>query len=88
MGQGSEIAAGSHRAFFRNHRCHATIEHRDQTFNQYRTTAAEALCENVGAQKQQGARFGFRKRWAESAGVTTNEVELQLAKLRSFDANI
>jgi hypothetical protein len=75
--QRRQVAAGTHRSFFRDHRVHATVQHRRQGPRHHGTHAAVSERQRVCAQRQDRARLGFRKRTANPTSVTANEVELQ-----------
>ena len=59
VSQWCEISAGSDRAFLRNHRMHAVIEHFHEELNHFEPDAAETEGEHICTQQHHGARFGL-----------------------------
>ena len=83
MGERREIAAGADRTFLGNHRCDVRARAcAIRRFDEQRAAATVTYGEHVGAQQQQGARFTFGKRLAQTTGMTAHQIQLQFAKLR------
>src|SRR5260370_19240070 len=59
----------------------ALVQHRAQRFYDHRADAAQTLCKGIGAKQHHRPRFGLAQRRANSAGMRTDKVELQLTHL-------
>src|SRR5437762_2836391 len=88
MSERSEIAAGADRSFLWNNGADTAIEHLTKHLDDFEPDTAEAERKHVGAQQHHGAHLGLRKRIANSAGMTANEVKLQLSQSVARDANV
>src|ERR1700736_1923950 len=88
MCQWREIATCSDRSLFRNDRMDAAIEHFAKQFDDFETNAAEPQSQHIRAQQHHRAHFRFRKRLADPASVTANEVELKLAQFVVRNADV
>ena len=87
VGQRGKIAGGADRAFGRDHRVHAAIQHECQSLGKDRAHAAVSKCQRIGAQGHDDSRFGFGERWAEPAGVAAHQVELEACDFVTGDAH-
>src|SRR5439155_16215892 len=76
------------RAFFRNDRMHATIQHCTKHLNDFWSHTSEAERKHVCAQQHHRTHLRFREWPANSAGVAANKVQLELAQRIARDANI
>ena len=81
MGQRSKIAACSHAALRRNHRCDAAIEQIAQPLGNERPDSRKSSGQNVRADQHHGANFGAAKRIADATRMRSDHVALQLLKL-------
>ena len=83
-----EIATCADRAFFRNNGVHTAVQHLAKQLDNIPTDSAEAERQHVGPEQHHRAHLGFRKWLANSAGVTTNKVQLKLPQFVLRDSNI
>ena len=88
MSERSEIAAGADRSFLWNNGANTAIEHLTKHLDDFEPDTAEAERKHVGAQQHHGPHLRLRKRIANSAGMTANEVKLQLSQSVARDANV
>jgi hypothetical protein len=85
MGQGSEVAAGAHGAFFRNDREYAAIEKRVDASRNFRPSSTESEPEGVGAQHQKRSRFFGTERVSDAARMAADQVALKCLELIGRD---
>src|SRR5438093_12993256 len=83
-----EIAARADRAFFRNNGVHAAVEQLAKQLDDIPTDSAEAERQHIRPEQHHGAHFGFGKRFANSAGMTTDKVQLKLPPFVLRHSNI
>src|SRR4029077_8923027 len=88
MRERREIAAGADRAFLRNDRVDAPVEHFAKHLDDFKADSAESESKHVGPQQHHRARLRLRKWIANSASVTANKIELELSQIVLRDANI
>ena len=74
VSQWCEISAGADRAFLRNHRMDAAIEHFHEQLDHFQPDAAETESEHIRTQQHHGARFGLGKGSADATGMAPNEI--------------
>ncbi len=87
VGEWGEIAGSSHGALRRNQRMNFSVEHFAKSVDYVRANTAEAFGERIGAEKHHGAGFAFAERFANTAGVRSDEIYLQLCDLFRGDAH-
>jgi hypothetical protein len=88
MRQRSQIAARAHAALRRHEGSDAAVQHFAQRVDDDPAHARETLGQRIGAQQHHGARFRRGERFADSDGVRTHQVDLQLANLVAGNAHI
>src|SRR5206468_9847357 len=83
-----EIATRADRAFFRNNGVHTAVEHLAKQLDDIPTDSAEAERQHVRSEQHHCAHLGFRKWRANSAGVTTDKIQLKLPQFLLRHSNI
>ena len=83
-----EIATCPDRAFLRNNGVHTAVEHLAKQRDDIPTDSAEAERQHIRPEQHHGAHFGFGKRFANSAGMTTDKVQLKLPQFVVRHSNI
>ena len=85
VGQRGQIAAGAQRAFLRDARMHAAVEHVQQQLQRLDADAGMAARQRVGADQHDRAHGGGVQRIARADRVADQDVALQLGDLLGRD---
>src|SRR5438552_16526924 len=88
MGKRCKVATRADRAFFRNNRVHTAVEHLAKQLDDIPTDSAEAERQHVRPEQHHCAHLGFGKWLANSAGVTTDKIQLKLPQFVVRHPNI
>src|SRR5882762_859813 len=88
MRERSEIPAGANRAFLRNDRTDAPVEHFTKQLDHLATDATQTEGQDVRAQHHHRAHLRLGQRISNSAGVTADEVQLKLAQFAMRNPDI
>src|SRR5215468_4224824 len=88
MRERSEIATRADRSFFGNDRMHAPVEHLTKQLDDFATNSAEAERKHIGPEQHHCAHFGIGEGWADSASVTADKVQLELAEFVRWHPDI
>src|SRR5712691_1312328 len=88
MGERGEIATGTDRTFFGNDRTDAVVKHLTEHLDDLKTNAAQAQNKNISAEQHHRPHLRLRKRVADAASMTADEIELELAQFFGLNANI
>src|SRR6187551_567900 len=83
-----EIATRTNRAFLRNNSVHTAIKHFAKQLDDLTSDPAEAERQHVRPEQHHCAHLGFGKRFTNSAGMTTNKVQLKLSQFVLWHPNI
>ena len=86
--QRREIPRGANRPQTRHNGMDTRVEQIEHPLHHQRTAARVTGCENVGSEQKHGADNLFAEGLADTAGVRTQEVELELLKLIRGDTNL
>src|ERR1700757_4614830 len=88
MSQRRQIATSSNRSLFGDDWMDSAIEHLTQKLNHLQTNAAKAERENVCAEQHHCTHLRLRQWRADSARVTSNKIELQIAEIVSWNPHV
>src|ERR1700722_4426636 len=88
MRQWRKVTACSDGTLLRNAGKNTTLQHREKRADDLHTATAEPQSQHVRPQQHHGARFSFRERMPESAGVAANKIQLQPVELGRWNPDV
>src|SRR5215469_1966070 len=88
MCQRRQVAARTHRAFFRNHWTNAPIEHFAEQLDDLETDSTETEGQNIRPQHHHCPYLRLRHWISNSAGVAADKVQLELAQFAMRNADL
>ena len=88
VGQGAQVAAGTHRALFGNYRMYALVQHLNHRLHGGQPDTGEALGQGVDPQKHNRPGHILREGVAHAAGIGHDQVVLQLVQVLLRDGHV